>query len=301
MAQRYGGAHSPDAVGRAAGDAGPLANAKVRSGRTRARIMFIPALPLFFMSLGKAPVEMAVDMASAGLLLLGAWLLQEGLKAEDAFHDRKIARRPAIPRKAFAAVLVALGVTGAAMDGLSGLPMVVLYGVIAGVLHVLAFGLDPMRDKGMEGIDTFQTDRVARAVEAAEGHLAEIKDAALRAKDPVVMARVEGFQSAAREMIRTVEDDPRDLTAARKYLGIYLQAVRDATVKFADLFAATGDASARQEYFALLNDLQAGFAEKREKLLRSDRSDLDVEIEVLRDRMARDGIAVRSDQQGTDE
>ena len=30
-------------------------------------------------------------------------------------------------------------------------------------LHFFSFGPDPLRDKGMEGVDEFQTDRVARA------------------------------------------------------------------------------------------------------------------------------------------
>lgn len=84
--------------------------------------MFILPLPMLFMALGKAPVEMGVDLAASGVLLLAAWLLQEGLKAEIAYDDRKVARRPAIPRKIFASVLTFVGITLAAMEGLSGLP-----------------------------------------------------------------------------------------------------------------------------------------------------------------------------------
>ena len=58
----------------------------------------------------------------------------------------------------------------------------------------MAFGLDPMKDKGLEGVDSFQTDRVARAVEEAEKHLAAMKDAILRANDRGLTDRVERFQ-----------------------------------------------------------------------------------------------------------
>ena len=47
------------------------------------------------------------------------------------------------------------------------------------------------------------------------------------------------------------------------------------------------------DYFALLTDLEAGFDAKRAKLLDADRTELDIEIEVLRDRMKRDGIMVQ--------
>ena len=40
----------------------------------------------------------------------------------------------------------------------------------------------------------------------------------------------------------------------------------------------------------LLDDLEANFTGKTQKLLIEDRSDLTVEIEVLRDRLAREGV-----------
>jgi 5-bromo-4-chloroindolyl phosphate hydrolysis protein len=93
-------------------------------------------------------------------------------------------------------------------------------------------------------------------------------------------------------MFRTVEDDPRDLTLARKYLGVYLMGARDATAKFADLYAETRDAKVKADYLALLDDLRRGIEARRETLLLTDRTDLDVEIEVLRDRLKRDGLPI---------
>ena len=61
-------------------------------------------------------------------------------------------------------------------------------------------------------------------------------------------------------------------------------------MKFADLYARTKDQKARDDFEALLSDLEENFAARTEKLLLDDRSDLDVEIEVLRDRLKRDGI-----------
>ena len=96
--------------------------------------------------------------------------------------------------------------------------------------------------------------------------------------------------ATVRDMMRTVEEDPRDITAARKYLSVYLQGARDATVKFVDLYGRTRDKQVRADYVTLLDDLETNFAAKTEKLLQDDRSDLDIEIEVLRERLQRDGI-----------
>jgi len=44
----------------------------------------------------------------------------------------------------------------------------------------------------------------------------------------------------------------------------------------------------------LLDDLSGNFAARTEKLLHDDRSDLDIEIGVLRDRLQREGIRPNS-------
>ena len=87
-----------------------------------------------------------------------------------------------------------------------------------------------------------------------------------------------------------VEEDPRDLTAARKYLVVYLSGARDATVKFADIYARSGDAQAKADYLALLDDLDENFAARTRASLLEDRGDLTIEIDVLRERLAREGV-----------
>lgn len=94
-------------------------------------------------------------------------------------------------------------------------------------------------------------------------------------------------------MIRTVEEDPRDLTGARKFLGVYLMGARDATVKFVDRYRRSKNNEARADYEALLGDLEQNFAARTEKMLLDDKSDMDIEIKVLRDRLQREGVSLK--------
>ena len=111
-----------------------------------------------------------------------------------------------------------------------------------------------------------------------------------RLEDRDLTKRVDAFQATARKMARTVEEDPRDLTRARKYLGVYLEGARDATVKFADLYTRKPEPETRSAYVALLDDLQQNFAARTEKMLEDDRTDMDIEMKVLRDRLQREGL-----------
>ncbi|MBY6055480.1 5-bromo-4-chloroindolyl phosphate hydrolysis family protein [Leisingera daeponensis] len=292
MAQRYGGKYSPDGSGERQ-DTPPqqsFRNAQVDPVGIRANLMFMPPAILTLLSLNDGATGLALGLIAAGLWTGGAFLLREGLKAEAAYAARKVARKPALPRKILAALLAGGGAALAAWKAEPGILIAAIYGAAAAGLHITAFGIDPLRDKGVEGVDDFQQSRVARAVDEAEHSLAVMKDAALRARDRRVEARVEQFQEVARELFRTVEEDPRDLTAARKYLTVYLQGARDATVKFADIYARSQDTRARADYLALLDDLEQNFAARTRKMLVEDRTDLTIEIDVLRDRLQREGV-----------
>jgi len=252
-------------------------------------MLFMAPLPLLVTAFMSPPVQMAADLVALGLLLLGALMTREGLKAQDAYDARSVAKRPAFPRKIFGSVLTGLGLFTAGFAPDTSLLNPVIFAVLGAALHFVSFGPDPMKDKGAEGIDQFQQDRVARVTNEAEAHLSAMSDAILRAGDRRLVSRVEYFQQTVREMVHTVQEDPRDLTAARKYLGVYLQGARDATAKFADIYGRTRDADARTDYEALLDDLESNFALRTQKLLEDDKTDLDVEIEVLRERLQRDG------------
>ena len=286
MAERFGGKYSPGG-GPSVPVTAPPTVPRV-TGKWRTTILFLSAFLFLFPAFGDGPREMLLGLLAGGLIVLAAWLTREGMVAEAAYNARKLARRPAFPRKAAGAVATgaALAVGGIIAD--QGLVYPVLYALVGAALHLGAFGLDPMADKGLAGIDAFQTSRVARAIEEGEAHLAAMQDAILRAKDRGLERRVTQFAAAARGLFRTIEADPGDLTAARKYLSVYLMGARDATVKFADHYAQTRDAGARADYESLLTDLETTFAQKTMLFLSNNRSDLDVEIAVLRDRLKLD-------------
>lgn len=288
MAQRFGGKYSPG------GDSSPASPPPLQDKRRsragfRSNLLFLLPFPFVISAFRAEPVGLALNLAAFGALLLAAWLTRDGILAQEAYEARRVARRPAIPRKIFGSVLTGLGLAAAGLaDG--NLIAAVIYAGLGAGLHLMAFGLDPMKNKGMTDADRFQSDRVARAVDEAEQHLSDMTEAIGRARDRQLEGRVERFKQTARTMFRSVEKDPRDLTAARKFLGVYLLAARDATVKFADLYASKRDAGAREDYERLLDDLETKFAAKTETFLIEDRSDLDVEISVLRDRLERENL-----------
>lgn len=291
--KRFGGVYSP---GGAAGPAKGAGADRFRGRRpsstdVRAIILFILPTPLLaggLWRIGSGDPGTVVPLLGAyGLLMTGAWMLAEGQKAERAYDERPVARPPALPRKIVAAGLAGLGVGVAALFGW-GLGGVAAAGFAAltAVSHLGAFGLDPLKAKGVEGLASTTVARVIAALEAAEERLHRIEAHARTTRDDEIEARVARLNGLAREMIAMIERDPGDMDRARRYLGLYLDGAEAATRKYAENGA--GDPALRTEYLGMLDDLGRSFERGRETLTHADRTDLEIEIEVLRERLARD-------------
>ncbi len=297
MAQKFGGPHSPDAAPQTS-ETG-FTGQKARRVSGAARLMFLLPIPLLLSGIGEIMqgdvAGMVLELGGFSLMMLSAWLLNEGLKAEEMFNARTIAKPPSIPRKLFASVSIGLGVAAAAYAGGLGVSFIgaLVMGGMAGAAQLAGFGLDPMRGKGIAGENAFEAERVATAVDKAEAYVTDILDAAKRIGDRPLEARIERLAGKARDLFRAVENDPRDLPRARKFMTVYLMGARDATSKFADLYSRSRDAEARTKYEALLGDLETSFSEHREQLLLTNQSDLEIEIEVLRERLDREGVIAR--------
>ena len=262
--------------------------------------MFLLPLPLLFAGLGaigrgSAP-EMLGELGGFAGLMLSAWLLNEGLRAEEAYDARAVARPPAIPRKLFAAVLTGVErVPGRAPEPRPG-PRRVRWpsASVAGAAHLARLRARPDAARRASRAWTSSPPSGSPAPSTqAEALVRQITDAAARIGDRRLEGRVERLCDQAREVFRAVEQDPRDLSRARTFLSVYLLGLRDATVKFADVWSRSRDPEARTAYEALLGDLETSFTTHRTLLLEDDRSDLDIEIEVLRERLQQDGLIAR--------
>ncbi len=289
MARRVRGRYSPGATDAQAATDAPVVRRRPMAARSN--LFFAAPFLLLPGAFFGPPEALAAGLGGFALLEGAAWLTREGLRAQAAYMARAVARRPAVPRKMLGSLATAAGLGAAGLD--QGIVAAALLGVAGGALHLMAFGPDPLRDKAPADADPHESSRVARVVEEAEAHLGEIRAAIepLRRRD--LTERVERFARAARRLFREVEADPRDLSAARRYLGVYLQGARDATAKFADYYAKSRDEGARADWETLMDDLEASFAARSERLAIGSREGLDIEIEVLRERLEREGVRTR--------
>ncbi|WP_340109225.1 5-bromo-4-chloroindolyl phosphate hydrolysis family protein [Pikeienuella sp. HZG-20] len=292
--KRFGGAHSPGAPPAAApGRTTWFSGRKARGTPWRVLGLYLAPSPLLaagaWAILTGDPAQALLACGGWAALIFAARLTGEGIKAAAAYHERVIARPPAFPRKLVAALLTGLIVAGLSFFGAGLGPASALYGLLALGAHLAAFGLDPMRAKGGAGVSPAARDRVASKLDAAEAVIRETAQAAAGLRDRALTDRVDRLAFAARDILREIESDPRDLARARRFLSVYLVGLRDSTVKFAAARAKGAAEGTRGEFEALLKDLETTFARQHERLMVQDQTELEVEIEVLRDRLKQEG------------
>ncbi len=297
-AKRYGGPHSPGAPPRPGAPerhSGAQPQTSGWRGRKTAAVslralgLFLFPAPLLIgavIALGAGDaVRMAALIGAFVALIVGAGLTRTGLVAADAYEARAVAKPPAFPRKLFGAAFTALGVGAAALLSGGGAAPALIFGALAALLHVAAFGPDPMRAKGVDGLSGEALDDAVTRIETARALIADMTAAADSFGDRALSDRVRALAEGATAVIARLERSPGDLRRARRFLAVYLVGARDATVKFAQAESPDVDA-----YRALLDDLEAHFSRHRETLMVESRADLDVEIAVLRDRLKMEGV-----------
>ena len=263
--------------------------------RKRSWLILIAAAPLVFAAFrelaGGNAIGMGTDLALYALYAFSVFLIRQGGEAEDAYLDRTYASPPGLPRK----LLGSLGLGAAtALTGLFGWDIGFVQslgmGILAAGASVLTFGLDPMRAKGEVSLSGVTPQMVEEAIEEAEERLQGIDRAAADIADRPLRDRLGKLTARGRDILRRIEDDPSDLRRARKFLKVYLEGALEATRKYVRSQHDLGDSETYLKFRSLLDDMLTTFDRQHEKLLTNDRMDLDVEIDVLAERLDRETV-----------
>ena len=235
------------------------------------------------------------DLGGFAGLMLSAWLLNEGLRAEEAYDARAVARPPAIPRKLFAAVADrrqrrARGLHRARPEPRHGA------GLRRDRHGGASRGLRPRPDEE-EGHRRHRRlfhragrpgDRPGRGAGAPDRRrrAADRRPACWRGGSSGCATRPARCSASSRRTRAT--SIARGPSSASTCSGC---ATRRSSSPISGRAAATPRARTATE--DLLGDLETSFTTQRTHLLEDNRSDLDIEIEVLRERLQQDGLIAR--------
>lgn len=257
--------------------------------RSLGGLFFIPA----FIRLAAGDLLATVgSLAVAGLLIAAAEVIKRGIRNELAYNRRGVAKAPP-PLKAVGAGMVGLAAFLASfLMSDDGIGIALLFGVLGGAASIYAYGLDPTRNKLLDGDGEHgvSSERVIETVRLAEGKLADIKAAAQTLRSRPVRERVSRIVAQADRVLHQVEQDPGDIARARRFFVTYLDGLRDVVTKYAKQQQDLADTELADNLSRVLVTIEQVFIEQEEVLKRDEALDLEVKIEVLETQLKREGV-----------
>lgn len=259
----------------------------VRTG-IKGTLLFLMPLPVLVAAIIHLVKGHIFSSITAGALFSGfmvaAIVARHGFKLENRFKTKKLAKAPSTPFKSVAAIILAI-TTGLTAFLLSDYKLFasILIGFVTLIGFYLAYGIDPRRDKIGNVSLGVSADELFEALDAANIKIDTIENARKSIRNNEFDQHLKRIIEKARGILALIEDDPKDLGSARKFLKVYL----DGTARVAESYAKTHGRSATTKvldtnFQEVLDSIESTFDEQHKKLLKNDQFDLDVKIEVLK-------------------
>lgn len=274
-----------------------------RSGSRRRRVyagvkgilLFLLPIPLLFKAIaGLWGGDLEMVLATGGayaLCLAGALLMRKGVVNEIEHAERPFTKYALLPLKTAAASFIGVGTAVAAhLAAGHNLLISLLFGIGAAAGTLMAYGFDRKKKVlSLEG-HGIGRDHFAQTLSDAYAKLDRINETRLRIRSREFQARLGGIVEGSQRILRAIEDDPRDLRRARKFLNVYLDGIEKVSEQYVRTQPKTQTPLLEQNYRTLLVDMENVCNEQYDRLMQNDATDLDVQIEVLSTRLRREGV-----------
>jgi 5-bromo-4-chloroindolyl phosphate hydrolysis protein len=253
----------------------------------------MPLLPAAIIALAQGHVfTMLVSLSGFGLMILAAILTRKGILLDEESKSRKLQRRRGkIHYRLLSAIILALATALVSWFSTgNGLIESVVYGLVTLIAYYLYYGLDETRSAADFSAIGVTAEEVITAIEDAEEKLVEIETARSKISDPGLKRRLKTIIQETHKILQIIEDDPKDLRRARKFLKVYLEGMRRVTRGYAAMHKDNPQPELEQNFKNVLTTIEKIVTEQQTKLLENDVLELDVQIEVLELQLKKEGV-----------
>jgi len=262
----------------------------------RGALLYLLPLPLPLAGVAAlAGGDFGAAVASFGAFaaLFGAAVLnRRGLREQLLAPERRYSEPPPQLHGYLAVALLAAGTAVAAAGAVGhGLLVSVAFATLAAAGFHLAYPLpSPHRLlRRPEGVPA--AARVRTALQRAEGRVLAIELAAEGIGNAELEARLRRIASLGRGILALIAERPTELARARKFLNVYLEGAERVASRYVRTHRLSRSGVLESSFRNVLAEIEAVFERQRKQLLAHDIDDLDVQIEVLRKQLEREGLS----------
>ncbi len=261
----------------------------------RGALLYVLAAPLAFatlVSLASGQLAAALSAATAfGLIVVGGVLNRRGILEELVAPERRFTRSWGLPYKYLAALGVAAGTALAAFGAVGQDALVsAAFGLLAIAGFHLAYRLPRPRAVFGAPRTAVRDKTLQKALAQAELRILAIEKAALRIGNLELEQRLHRIAVQGRAVLEQIVARPEERFRARKFLNVYLEGAERVASRYAQTHRLARGQELEQNFRNVLTEIETVFGRQLNRLAEHDVFDLDVEIEVLRKQLEREGI-----------
>jgi 5-bromo-4-chloroindolyl phosphate hydrolysis protein len=261
----------------------------------RGLLLYVLAAPLPFAAIvalaGGGLSAAAASAAAFVLISLGASLNRRGMLEELVAPERRFTRSLRLPHKYLAVLSIGAGTAVAAYGAVGqSAPVSLVFALLAGLGFHLSYRLPaPASVLGLTR-ERVPDRALQSALEQAERRILSIEKAALSIGNPELEQRLGRIAAKGRAVLQVIVERPGERYRARKFLNVYLEGAERVAGRYARTHRLARGRALEENFRNVLVEIERVFDRQLSRLAEHDVFDLDVQIEVLRRQLEREGI-----------
>jgi len=217
-------------------------------------------------------------------------LAKKGFEQEHLYHEEDFTKAPKIAFKTYAGYLLGVAtffaayVAGGDVVGEDAFVKSAFLATISVVGYYLFYGFDPKKDK-LDNLGDLSASFALESIKEAKEKIANISSDMQNIKDVDLRQKLRVAVEKAKQIVKTLQKDPKDIRAARKFLIVYIDGIAKVTDSYTDMDESDIDTITKQKLSVLLDDIQKKFDHEQKRLKNNNQFDLDVHIDVLKEQI----------------
>jgi 5-bromo-4-chloroindolyl phosphate hydrolysis protein len=252
-----------------------------------------PILLTSFLALLSGDVKGIITNSIAfALFLLAAYVARKGFEIEKVYNNSPIAKAPKLPYKFTSAIILSIATFFASYFATENSMM--LSAILAGAAFlgfILYYGFDPREDKLGDLRVGISAEEVIDITSRAKKSIQKLTQYSEKVKSDGVREKIQSIIKETKDVIKSVEESPNDLSRARKFFNVYLHRSEKITQEYIEnLKNGNIDEKMQNNYIQLLDTVITTIHQQKEKLNQDDITRLDVQIEALTKQIKHEGV-----------
>jgi len=107
----------------------------------------------------------------------------------------------------------------------------------------------------------------------------------LEIKDTILHDKLQKALVKADHILKTIQEDPKDVRVARKFLTVYIDGIAKVTKSYTELDEADINTQTTQRLHTLMDEVEERLSKELQRLKNNNAFDLDVHIDVLKEQI----------------